>query len=64
MKTEIVLRITLTPEYVLENFGVEIPLEDWDLFCKEFERWYTLEYNGTIEWMLEEWENIKDGNFG
>ena len=63
MKSEFVFKIKLTPEYVKHTTGVEIPLEEWGKFCQEFERWYLLEYDGTIEWMVGEWENIKAGSF-
>lgn len=61
METEITLKITLSPEYVERITGVEIPLSEWDQFCKEFKKWYLLEYDGTIEWMIDEWDNIKSG---
>lgn len=61
VETEITLKITLTPEYVEKLTGVDIPLSEWGQFCKEFKNWYLLEYDGTIEWMVDEWDNIKSG---
>jgi len=53
---------SLDKDIIEQKYGIVIPLEDWFPFCKAFEEYFMLEYNGTIDWLLKDggWEEIKD----
>lgn len=60
MKKELNIKITLTREEAEELSGIDIPLQEWDAFWQCFKDYYLLEYKGTLSFIGDDWESLKD----
>jgi len=59
MKFEKQYKITFTHESITEIYGFDLPLEEWGAFCKAFNDYFPLEAKNTVEWLLSEWDEMK-----
>ena len=60
MKYERQFNVKFDYDEIVEEFGFDLPLKDWGLFCEIFTDYFKLEYSNTIEWMKEEWDELKE----
>ena len=60
MEQEFIVKIKLSREEAEKISKIQIPLEEWQGFWNCFKDYYKLEYINTLEWMGEEWEDIKE----
>lgn len=51
----------LDRDKIEDKYGIQIPLKEWIPFCKAFEEYYLLEFDGTMEWLISEgWEEVRE----
>jgi len=60
MKYERQFNVKFTYDEIVEEFGFDLPLNEWGMFCECFSEYFRSEYANTIEWMKEEWDELKE----
>ena len=60
MKQEYNIKIKLTKEEAEVMSGIDIPLKEWQPFWECFKEYYLLEVKSTLQWMGEEWDELKE----
>jgi len=53
------MTIRLSREEAELKSGRQIPLEEWHSFWKCFKEYYLLEHDATLQWIGEEWDELK-----
>jgi hypothetical protein len=60
MKHTGIIEWTLTKEMVEKKLGFEINEQEFKRFAELFEENFRLQFNETLDWQAEEWEEVKE----
>jgi len=60
MKFEKTFKITFEYDELSTKYGIDIPLKDFNTFCKIFTQYFPLEAEATAQWIYQEWDELKE----
>jgi len=51
---------TLTKDRVEKEIGKTISNEEFDLFCQHFHNNFLAQFDDTLSWQADDWDEVKD----
>jgi len=60
MKHTGIIEWTLTKEMVEKKMGKKISNEEFDLFCQHFHNNFLAQFDDTLSWQVDDWDEVKE----